>query len=149
MPVLQIRAARPDDIPALLALWERSVRATHDVVSEADIDAYRPLVADFLADGALDLWVVAGDATGPAGFTAVSADAIEALFLDPTYLRQGWGRRLVAHAIASRGEHLAVDVNEQNVTARRFYAALGFAPVGRSELDDTGRPHAVLHLRRE
>jgi putative acetyltransferase len=148
MSTLEIRPAPPDDLPVLLALWERSVRATHGFLSDADIDFYRPLVADFVAAGALDLWVVAGDATEPAGFISVSEHAIEALFLDPAHLRQGWGRRLVAHAISLRGENLTVDVNEQNVAARRFYAALGFAPAGRSDLDETGRPHAVLHLRR-
>ena len=148
MSRLEIRRARPADIGALVALWERSVRATHGFLSEADIDFYRLLVAEFLASGAPDLWVVAGDGTQPAGFIAVSEHAIEALFLDPVYLRQGWGRRLVAHAVSLRGENLVVDVNEQNMAARRFYAALGFAPVGRSDLDETGRPHAVLHLRR-
>ena len=40
----QIRRTRAADHPALVALWERSVRATHDFLTEADIVALRPLV---------------------------------------------------------------------------------------------------------
>jgi putative acetyltransferase len=41
-----------------------------------------------------------------------------------------------------------VDVNEQNPEARGFYERLGFTVVARSELDGTGRPFPLLHLRR-
>ena len=53
---------------------------------------------------------------------------------------------MVRHAQALHGE-LTVDVNEQNVAARGFYEACGFVVEGRSELDDTGRPHPLLHMR--
>ena len=35
--VRQIRRARAADHDTLVALWERSVRATHDFLTEADI----------------------------------------------------------------------------------------------------------------
>ena len=41
----QIRSARAADFDTLVALWERSARATHDFLTEADIGALRPLVA--------------------------------------------------------------------------------------------------------
>jgi len=49
MPTDQTRRAQASDGPALLALWERAVRATHDFLTEAGIDVHRPLVADLLA----------------------------------------------------------------------------------------------------
>ena len=55
-------------------------------------------------------------------------------------------RFLVEHARATRGE-LTVDVNEQNTGAVDFYAACGFVVEGRSELDGTGRPYPLLHMR--
>jgi hypothetical protein len=58
-------------------------------------------------------------------------------------------RRLVAYAQALRPGALAVDVNEQNVAGRSFYEALGFVVIGRSPLDDTGRPYPILHMRRD
>jgi putative acetyltransferase len=39
-------------------------------------------------------------------------------------------------------------VNEQNEGACAFYRKLGFRQVGRSELDDSGRPFPILHLAR-
>jgi putative acetyltransferase len=144
-----IRLAGPSDSAALLALWERSVRATHSFLTEADITFYRPLVAEALSGDKLELWVLTDRANVPIGFLGLSANAIEALFLEPAYRGQGWGRRLVAHAQALRTGPLAVDVNEQNAAARGFYEALGFVVVGRSPLDSAGRPYPLLHMRRE
>lgn len=143
----RIRRAQPADSPVLLALWERSVRATHTFVTEADIAHYRPLVAEIFAGHSLELWVLVDRSNSPLGFLGLSEHAIEALFLDPSHLRRGWGRRLVAHARQLRRAALAADVNEENEAARRFYEALGFVVVGRSPLDDSGRAHPVLHLR--
>ena len=42
--VRQIRRARAADLDTLVALWERSVRATHEFLTEDDIGALRPLV---------------------------------------------------------------------------------------------------------
>lgn len=148
-PVPCIRRSQPVDGPSLVALWERSIRATHHFLSEADIAYYRPLVAQVLAGDSLEFWVLTGNANVPIGFLGLSAHGIEALFLEPAHRRRGWGRRLVAHAQQLRGGALTVDVNEENDAARRFYEALGFAVVGRSSHDDTGRPHPVLHLRRD
>jgi putative acetyltransferase len=71
---------------------------------------------------------------------------MEALFLDPAVHRRGHGRTLVRHARELHGE-VTVDVNEQNTAARRFYESCGFVVEGRSELDETGRPYPLLHMR--
>ncbi len=55
---------------------------------------------------------------------------------------------LVAKGVQVCGLATALDVNEQNEGAVRFYAARGFAEVGRSPLDGEGRPFPLLHLRR-
>jgi putative acetyltransferase len=145
----QIRRSRPADSAPLLALWERSVRDTHDFLTEDDIAFYRPLVAEILAGASLELWVLTDSSNNPIGFLGLSAHAIEALFLEPNCRRRGYGRLLVAHAQQLRSGRLSVDVNEQNAAARGFYEALGFVVVGWSPLDEMGRPHPILHLRRE
>ena len=146
--VRQIRRARAADYDTLVALWERSVRATHDFLTEADIGALRPLVRDALSDDALELWVLTEKADVPIGFMGLAGHDIAALFLEPARRGQGSGRRLVAHAQQLRDGDLTVDVNEQNPAARGFYEALGFEVVGRSPLDDGGRPFPILHMRR-
>jgi putative acetyltransferase len=145
----RIRPARPAEHPALVMLWERSVRATHDCLSEADIAFYRPLVAEYLEASARDVWVLRDEEDVPLGFLGLARDSIAALFMDPAHRGRGGGRHLVSHAQELRGGALSVEVNEQNVAARGFYEALGFVVAGRSPLDDTGRPHPILHMRRE
>lgn len=144
-----IRRMQPPDRGSLLALWERSVRATHLFLSEDDIAFYRPLVAQILVEQLCELWVLVDPRGIPIGFLGLSAHAIEALFLDPLYRSRGWGRLLVSHAQAITGGALAVAVNEQNTAARCFYAALGFLPVRRSPVDEFGRPFPVVRLRRD
>ena len=144
----QVRPAKATERAALVALWERSIRATHGFLSEEAIEFLRPRVSEILAGDALELWVLADEADVPIGFLGLAGDAIEALFLEPERRRRGGGRRLVAHAQALRGGALTVDVNEQNDAARRFYEALGFVAVSRSPLDENGLPYPILHLRR-
>jgi putative acetyltransferase len=144
----EIRPGRAADTDALVALWERSVRATHDFLEESDIVALRPLVGEALSDDALELWVLADPGDDAIGFMGLVDSDIAALFLEPARRGEGGGRRLVAHAQALRGGELTVDVNEQNDQARGFYEALGFVVAGRSPVDDAGRPFPLLHLRR-
>jgi putative acetyltransferase len=142
-----IRPAIPSDDVVLLAIWEHSVRATHAFLTQADIASLHPLVAEELASGSLELWVLT-DAGEPCGWMGLSGAKIEALFPAPEARGQGGGRKLIDHAQALRGGPLTVDVNEQNPGARGFYERLGFVVTGRSELDGGGRPFPLLHLRR-
>lgn len=146
---MRVRHARADDRALLLELWERSVRATHHFLTSDDIAALRPLVADELASDAIGWWVLASDDDVPIGFLGFANNAIEALFLDPDSRGKGGGRLLVAHAESLAASPLAVDVNEDNEEARRFYEALGFRVVGRSPLDAGGRPFPILHMKRQ
>lgn len=143
---MHIRRAIPTDREVLLDTWLRSVQATHTFVSEEDIHSFIPLVQDYLASSEPELWILCADSGAIMGFMGMAGSKIDALFLAPEFHRQGGGRRLVQHAQSLRGE-LTVDVNERNRMACRFYEACGFVVEGRSELDDTGRPYPLLHMR--
>jgi putative acetyltransferase len=145
---MYVRLAEPQDGEALLSLWERSVRATHDFLTEQDIVSLRPLVAEELAGSTVAWWVLCADAADPIGFLGYTSDTIEALFIDPAHHRTGAGRFLVEHAQSLASGPLAVDVNEQNGEALRFYEALGFSVVSRSPTDGAGRPFPLAHMRR-
>jgi len=144
----RIRTIEPDDRPHLLRVWERSVRATHAFLGEADIVELRPHVAAALATDDIGWWVLESPTGAAAGFLGFVDPSVEALFIDPDYHRQGAGRLLLEHAQALTTRPLTVDVNEQNPGAVRFYEALGFVVVGRSPTDADGRPFALLHMRR-
>jgi putative acetyltransferase len=143
-----VRPARASDRAALLDLWERSARATHRFLTENDIAALRPFVAQELASDALDWWILESAGHAPVAFLGLAARSIEGLFVDPDHLGKGAGTLLVAHAQSLIGGALTVDVNEQNEDARRFYEARGFKVIGRSDLDSEGRPFPILHLKR-
>jgi putative acetyltransferase len=145
---MYLRPARVEDRERLLELWERSVRATHHFLEERDVVALRPLVAEELASDAVDWWVLVSDTEALLGFLGFASDAIEALFVDPDHRQRGAGKTLVAHAQSLAGGALAVEVNEQNEAAVRFYKALGFSIAGRSPTDAGGRPFPILRMRR-
>jgi putative acetyltransferase len=141
--IFPIRSA---DFPRLVEVWEASVRATHHFVSEADIEIFRPLVRSGLPQVS-QLACVRDDDDQVAGFVAVNHGKIDALFIHPAARRQGAGKRLLDHAVTAFGA-TSLDVNEQNVQAVGFYVHMGFEVVGRSELDGTGKPYPLLHMRR-
>ena len=142
---MTLREARPGEQSLLLDLWLRSVRATHRFLTEADIQSLLPIVRD-QALPALELWALCGDDGAVIGFMGLSGASVEALFIEPGFMRRGGGRLCLEHARRLKGP-LTVDVNEQNPDAVRFYEACGFEVVGRSPLDSGGRPFPLLHLR--
>lgn len=141
---MHIRRAHTSDTEALVALWHRSVMATHAFLTLNDMERLAPVVRDEVVGG-LEVWILEEDTT-PIGFLALHGAFVEALFMDPAHMRKGGGRILLGHARSLKGP-LTVDVNEQNPQALRFYLAEGFYVAGRSELDGAGRPFPLLHLR--
>lgn len=140
--MMQITGARTEDYPRLAALWEGSVRATHDFLREEDIVFFRPLVPAFFPQVTL---ACARDERGIAGFVGVADGNIEMLFIDAERRGAGAGRLLLRHAVDALGA-ARVDVNEQNGQAVGFYERMGFVTVGRSPVDGMGKPFPLLHM---
>lgn len=141
-----VHPVRPEEGDRLVEVWEASVRATHDFLSESDIQFFKPLVLPGLLT--LDHLLCVRDLEGRAvAFVGVSHGKMEALFVDPSCRRSGVGRRLARHAVVELGA-VSVDVNEQNEQAVGFYRRLGFEVEGRSPVDGMGKPFPLLHLRK-
>ncbi|MDQ0008704.1 putative acetyltransferase [Luteibacter jiangsuensis] len=141
---MKIRKAQPEDHQALLGIWEQSVRASHDFLSEQDIQTLLPMVRDQALPG-LEVWVLCDEASAPMGFMGLDNNKLEALFISPTSFRRGGGKAMLEHARVLKGE-LQVDVNEQNPRAVAFYLSNGFVVTGRSSTDSQGLPFPLLHL---
>ena len=133
------------DFSRVVEVWEASVRATHNFLSEADIQFFKPLVLNGLPQIA-QLECVRDHQGELIGFMGVVENKIEMLFVDPSWRGQGIGRQLVQHAIEILGA-TKVDVNEQNEQAVGFYLQIGFEIERRSQLDSMGKPFPLLHLR--
>ena len=134
----------PELIERLVDVWERSVRATHTFLSEAEVAEIEPFVPQAIAG--VETLVVAEGNGGPVGFMGVQGGRLEMLFLDPAARGRGLGRRILEHGITRLGV-TELTVNEQNPQAVGFYEHLGFKTYRRTELDEEGRPYPLLYMR--
>lgn len=128
----------------LVDVWEASVRATHDFLTEEDINFFRPLILQQYLSS-VSAYYIAGDDSQILGFIGVADGNIEMLFIHPDSRGKGIGKRLLKYAIEELGAK-RVDVNEQNQQGVDFYLYMGFKVAGRSETDGTGKPFPLLHL---
>ncbi|MEH8150905.1 acetyltransferase [Aeromonas veronii] len=141
---MKIDTATRADYPALITLWEASVRATHHFLPEAEILALKPLILEHYFD-AVTLHCARTEEGNIAGYSGVYEGKLEMLFVAPEARGSGVGGRLVEHAI-TQGGTTQVDVNEQNEQAVGFYLKMGFTVTGRSPLDGQGKPYPLLHM---
>jgi putative acetyltransferase len=134
-------------IERLARLWESSVRATHDFLTEENIQCLKPFVAQSLHD--IPILCDAVDSQGAIlGFMGVEKNKLEMLFISPEARGRGIGRQLVTYAIESL-HVILVDVNEQNPQAVGFYRHMGFVVFKRSHVDGQGNPFPLLHMKIE
>ena len=146
MQILEITRRTPALLAQLLDVWERSVRATHTFLSEAEIVRIKAYVPEALG-GVARLFAALGEDGRPLGFMGVQDGSLEMLFLAPEARGKGLGRRLLQYGIDRCGvDRLAV--NEQNPAARGFYEHMGFAVYRRTDTDEQGGPYPLLYMRR-
>lgn len=132
------------DYDELVALWEMSVRATHNFLSEEDILFFKPLIRnEYLYQ--VDLFCVRNGENRVTAFMGTDGQKIEMLFVLPTERGCGLGALLVAYAINQLFVN-QVDVNEQNEQAVGFYLHQGFKIISRDATDGLGKPYPFLHL---
>jgi putative acetyltransferase len=143
---MKVRRGSPADVPRALEIWRSAVDATHQFLSAGDRAEIDMVVAEQFLPNA-DLWIAADRQDRPMGFLVMDQAKIEALFVDPEVHGQGYGSLLVEHA-ALIEPNLTVDANEQASNALAFYLSRGFRVVGRSPIDDQGRPYPLIHLAR-
>lgn len=132
-------------LPALLTLWEASVRATHLFLSDAEILHIKEYVPQALL-GVAHLIVAETDDGTPAAFMGVENARLEMLFLSPAERGKGLGRQLLQHGIQHYGVQ-EVTVNEQNPQAVGFYEHMGFRTYKRTDFDEEGNPYPLLYMK--
>ena len=140
----KIEPAGSAQYPELIKVWEKSVRATHDFITEADIQHYKPLILDQYFDQ-LNLFCIL-DNKEIQGFIGLDGQLIQMLFIDPSVRGTGVGKTLVDFAVQTHGANM-VDVNEQNDQAVGFYSHIGFKTVERFDQDAAGKPYPILSMQ--
>ncbi|MCC4834927.1 GNAT family N-acetyltransferase [Shewanella sp. 10N.7] len=134
----------PENYAEMLNVWENSVRATHDFITEEDIEFFKPIIIE-QAFPAVTLRCVKSESGSIIGFVGTHNSKIGMLFILNETRGKGVGKMLLQYAIEQLGA-TKVDVNEQNPLAVDFYKHMGFKVVSRSPLDDMGKPFPILHM---
>ena len=134
----------PCDYSEMINLWENSVRATHDFITEEDIEFFKPIIIE-QAFPAVTLKCVKDQLGAIIGFVGVCEQKIEMLFILNEARGKGVGKKLLNFAIQNMKAN-RVDVNEQNPLAVGFYQHMGFNITSRSEFDEMGKPFPILHM---
>lgn len=140
--MIELRPSEPSDCQELLRIWCDAVDSSHTFLAPEDRAAIEPLVADYVRTAPM---LVATIDHVPVAFMGVTGQKIDSLFVHPAAHGRGVGRLMTE----TLERPTTVDVNEQNGAAVAFYRHLGFEVVGRSPVDDQGRPYPLLHLRRD
>ena len=140
-----VESVLPEYYAEMLDVWENSVRATHDFISEEDIEFFKPIIIE-QAFPAVTLKCVRNSNKHILGFIGVNDAKVEMLFLLDQARGQGVGRLLLEYAIENLNVE-SVDVNEQNPEAVGFYKHMGFKVISRSSLDSMGQPFPILHMK--
>jgi putative acetyltransferase len=135
----------PEHYAEMLIVWENSVRATHDFITEKDIAFYKPIIVEH-AFPAVTLKCVKDKSGSIIGFVGVHEMKVEMLFILSSIRGNGIGKLLLQYAIDNLNAN-SVDVNEQNPLAVGFYQHMGFKVISRSLLDDMGKPFPILHMK--
>ena len=129
-------------LDALLDIWERSVRATHLFLSDAEVKSIKDYVPQALKS--VEQLIVA-ETEQPIAFMGVQNGRLEMLFLAPEERGKGIGKRLLQYGIENYGI-IELTVNEQNPQALGFYEHCGFQVCRRTARDEAGRPYPLLYM---
>ncbi|WP_051666538.1 GNAT family N-acetyltransferase [Pedobacter sp. R20-19] len=138
-----IRKVKQMEHQQVLKLWEDSVRASHDFITETDIDDYRIMISNSLHN--MQIFCME-KADRMQGFIALTNYKIQLLFVHPEFYRQGIGKSLIDFAIKNHQVWM-VDVNAQNERAVSFYLSLGFEVYQKFPTDGAGKSYPVWSLR--
>lgn len=146
MEISIVEKLTPHMKEALVRLWEASVRATHDFLTESEIARIGAYVPGAL-QGVCHLGAAKREDGSLAAFLGVEGRRIEMLFVAPEERGKGIGRALIAFA-AEQFSADEVTVNEQNTQAVGFYEKMGFAAYRRTQTDEQGGPYPLLYMKR-
>jgi putative acetyltransferase len=141
---MNIESVTPENYAEMLCVWEDSVRATHNFITEEDIEFFKPIIIK-QAFPAVTLKCIKNANGSILGFIGTCEGKIEMLFVLNSERGKGIGKSLLQYAIKN-SRITKVDVNEQNPDAVDFYKHMGFLVTSRSPLDDMGKPFPILHM---
>lgn len=145
MKIYEVDERSPALLADLLNIWEDSVRATHDFLSDAEVRKIKSYVPEALK-GVAHLMIAEDASEKPIAFMGIEDGCLEMLFILATERGKGTGKQLVQYGI-QKYSICEVTVNEQNPQAVGFYEHLGFQVYKRTDHDEEGNPYPLLYMK--
>ena len=147
MTIIETNKRTQDLIQQLLMVWEKSVRETHQFLSDAEIENIKQYVPEALK-GIAHLIIVNDKEGHSVAFMGIENEVLEMLFITPEQRGKGLGKNLLSLGIKKYGVK-RLTVNEQNPQAIGFYEHLGFKVYKRTDNDEQGNPYPLLYMHIE
>lgn len=145
MQIIEVQERNPLLLQQLLAVWEKSVRATHLFLSDSEINKIKEYVPQALKE--IEHLIIAENQKGvPVAFMGTENQLLEMLFIDPDERGKGLGRKLLQLGITDYAVR-ELTVNEQNPQAKGFYEHMGFEVYKRTDTDEQGDSYPLLYMR--
>lgn len=145
MKLHEIQVRTPQLLADLLDIWEKSVRATHLFLSDAEVNAIKDYVPQAVS-GVEHLILAEDEQERAVAFMGTENGRLEMLFVLPEKRGSGIGKQLIQYGILHYGIG-EVTVNEQNPQAVGFYEHLGFKTYQRTACDEQGNPYPLLYMK--
>ena len=147
MKIFEINHRTSDLVEQLINLWETTVKASHNFLSDNEIQQIKKYVPEAL-NNIPHLIVAKDDFDTPVGFMGIAENKLEMLFVADNERGKGIGKALIKYGISNYNIN-ELTVNEQNPLAKEFYEHMGFYVYKRTDLDEQGNPYPILYMKRE
>ncbi|MCD8878986.1 GNAT family N-acetyltransferase [Staphylococcus kloosii] len=131
------------DYTTALKIWEDSVCATHDFLTETDRLTLKTEIPTYFKYVDAYLWFNENEVVG---FSGINKQNLEMLFIAPEHFHKGYGTEILQYLIREN-DIKYVDVNKDNHNALKFYQKNGFKQYKESKKDAQGRNYPILHLK--
>lgn len=140
-----IRPAQPTDAGAVGAILSQFIAQTDWMPSLYSAAQELSFAGTMIDRGWVSVAEPEGRGAGIAGFLAVDAGYIHALYVAAGWRGQGMGGYLLEHA-KSRNARLELHTFQCNIAAHRFYGRAGFREAGRGDgsANEEGLPDILL-----
>ncbi|NUY80557.1 GNAT family N-acetyltransferase [Flavobacterium sp. MAH-1] len=145
LPDICVQNAVEADYPELFAVWENSVKATHDFLSPDDFEFFREMVRTGDVFRSVPILKSVRQNGRIIAFLGVFDENLEMLFIHDDFRGKGVGKFLIGFALNHLGVR-KVEVNKDNVRAVGFYERFGFKTYKETATDGLGKPYPLLYM---
>jgi len=148
MPQFTVRDYRQSDWPAICRIHDlaRLVEVGRFVPWDAIVPMARTAHAEGFLASQSSVACVDDAESGVAGFISIAGSELTWCYVDPSWHRQGVGRKLVQHVLPKLGADAFVLCVGENPAALAFYRSFGFVIAARFPGDAYGYPCQCVRL---